>query len=101
MFATDAQYHVVLGVLQYGKQTTKPVALPTTRPDSVAPAQVVELNVVKVRPPLRAASRSAFICRLLLDPQSTADQGYVRAADSHARCLPASLSCWPRASAAP
>lgn len=40
VFATDAQYPVVLGVLQYGKQTAKPLALPTTQPDKVAPAQV-------------------------------------------------------------
>ena len=40
VFATDAQYPVVLGVLQYGKQTQQPVQLPTTQPDKVDPSQV-------------------------------------------------------------
>lgn len=42
VFATDAQYPLVLGVLQYGQQTDKPRQLPTTQPDAVDPGQVGE-----------------------------------------------------------
>ncbi|PRW33210.1 multicopper oxidase [Chlorella sorokiniana] len=45
VFATDAQYPLVLGVLQYGELTAQPRQLPTTKPDAVVPSQLLASGV--------------------------------------------------------